>query len=238
MNSVQPLLTLADLKIVLLNAKHPLAGEREWHDEAYRCWSETWSQTFGELPTGPRELRADSFSHQDEAGALFWRKRCIGVVLFNFYDLGLASAREESYFSRWNVPELVALAERGEIMVSNHLTLRPEYRHNFAGVSLKDVLMGMCALRYRDSTARLMLGSTRIDRKVNELSTRWGARVLRANVPSGYGDFVDQVLFMNLDWAAIAANPHFNFVQRLWKDKLEPRNKQGVLEDEPIKKAA
>jgi hypothetical protein len=168
-------------------AEVPLMGE------AYRCWEETWSATFGELENRP-DVRSDDFTRQDEVGALFHDYECIALTFYRWIDLASPIARNDSYFAVWPEDARDAACVRGSrICVSSNFTIGAPWRRA-EGCTLKDVLGALVVERFLASPADALVGTMRTDRGMGRMTDRLGFRRLREGVIH-HGVGVDLVVF-------------------------------------------
>jgi hypothetical protein len=175
----------------------PLLGE------AYRCWSEVWRETFGELENR-RNVTSDDFTRQDEVGALFHGYECIAMSFYRWLDLSSPVYRDDSYFAVW--PEETrdaACAEGSRICVSSNFTIGAPWRRA-EGCSLKDVLGALVVERFLVSDAQTLVGTMRADRGMSRLTDRLGFKRLREGVIH-HGVEVDLVAFFR---SACVRAPH------------------------------
>jgi hypothetical protein len=148
--------------------------------EAYRCWSEVWTQTFAELD-GAKQLASDDFTRQDEIGALFHDWECIGMTFFRWVDLANPIFKEDSYFAAWSPSAFAAATSRGtRVCISSHFTIAGGWR-SAKGCSVKYVLGALIIERFLRSDCDAMVGTMRNDRGMNKFTYRLGAHALERN---------------------------------------------------------
>jgi hypothetical protein len=153
--------------------------------EAYRCWSEVWSQTLLEL-AGDEHVPSDQFTRQDEVGAIFHGYECISLSCFRWVDLSLAMELDDSYFDCW--PEearRAAVRDGTRVCVASNFTISPAWRR-VPDYSLRKIGVAMTLDRFLaagDGTA--MLGTMRDDRGMGKLIEQLGATRLGSSVRHG-----------------------------------------------------
>ncbi len=157
----------------------PLIGE------AYRVWSEVWSETFRDQD-GLNFLPSDQFTRQDEVGAVFHGYECVGLSCFRWVDLTMPMAFGDSYFEHWPESARDAATRGGtRVCIGNQITVAKEWR-NASGGSLSAVVTALCIERFLRSDADAILGTMRDDRGMTELTKLLGATVLgHANMHGG-----------------------------------------------------
>jgi hypothetical protein len=167
------------LSYQLLRPRHVGLADVALIGEAYRCWSEVWSETFQELD-GNDDLPSDEFTRQDEIGAIFHGYECIALSCFRWVDLGLGMAREDSYFRVW--PEHVkdaATRDGSRVCVASHLTVSRPWRGKVSGFSLGKIILALTLDRSQAaSEGSAMLGTMRDDNGMGRLIQSMGATKL------------------------------------------------------------
>ncbi|HEX5657390.1 MAG TPA: hypothetical protein VFX59_09345 [Polyangiales bacterium] len=146
----------------------PLIGE------AYRVWSDVWSETFLELD-GEAHVPSDQFTRQDEVGAIFYGYECVALSCFRWVDLTLPMSFGDSYFERWPESAREAAMRAGpQVCIGNQITVARPWRR-VQGVSLAALVTAMCIERFFRSDADAILGTMRDDRGMDALTQALGA---------------------------------------------------------------
>lgn len=229
-----------DFKYVLCPGSQPLADYRFLYEQIFQCWELVWHETYQELKIDKR-LSSDAFTRQDYVGALFFENKCVGMAFFRWaYAYGPEFA-QDSYFANWEESHLNELCSRGpEIIVCSNYTIHPSARGNQLPLPMRDLLLGMIIETFLNSTADAMTAATRLDRKVNEVCTRWGAHPIARNLPSGFGEArVDLLGFFKDVILSQSSPPLKTQTEYLWASRLEiPRENLHVYPSIPILKVA
>lgn len=146
--------------------------------EAYRVWSEVWSETLLELD-GKTNVPSDQFTRQDEVGAVFHGYECVALTCFRWVDLDLPMSFGDSYFEVW--PESArAAAMRGgsKVCIGSHITVARNWRR-LENCSLAAVITALCIERFMAATeGSAILGTMRDDRNMGALTKALGAEML------------------------------------------------------------
>lgn len=145
--------------------------------EAYRCWSEVWSETLHELD-GVSDIPSDEFTRQDEVGAIFHGYECIALSCFRFIDLSLPMFQDDSYFRVWPKEAIAGAAGNGSrVCIGSHVTVSPAYRR-VRGCSLRHVVTALTIDRAMAAGSDAVLGTMRDDRGMASLVHGLGATTL------------------------------------------------------------
>jgi hypothetical protein len=161
--------------------------------EAYRCWSEVWTQTFAELDDA-QGLASDDFTRQDEIAALFHEWECVGTTSLRFVDVSNAIFRDDSYFNVWPHEVLAAASARGpRICIASSFTVSPHWRRA-RGARIRDVLGALAVERFLKSDADALIGTVRNDVGMNAFTYKLGCHALARKLTL-HGVDVDLIVF-------------------------------------------
>lgn len=145
--------------------------------EAYRCWSEVWSETLFQLD-GATDVPSDEFTRQDEIGALFHGYECIALSCFRWIDLALPMHHADSYFRIWPQEARAAAAREGtRVCIGSHITVAQRWRR-VRGCSIRHVITALTLDRFRVSGGDAILGTMRDDRGMHKLTAGLGTHAL------------------------------------------------------------
>lgn len=203
------------------------------YQQTYDFWWTSWESVFRERGLGV--LSSDLFTRQHFTGSLFYGPQCIGQICYRLVDLSQPATRQDSYFHNWTDGALQALTcEGSQVLVSSYLSVHPDYRGpRLWGTSVKDALIGFYSFLKEECHASGIAAAPRRDRNVNRTCRDWGGVLVEESVPSGYGDFVDLVVFQNNCATKAKEHPHYFFISHLWQNRLfinqEPKNKYLTL---------
>jgi hypothetical protein len=176
-SSARPVIEPEQLTYHLLRPRQIGLADVALIGEAYRVWSEVWSQTFRDQD-GLLNLVSDQFTRQDEVGAIFHGYECVGLSCFRWVDLSLPMTFGDSYFEHWPPTARDAALRQGtRICIGNQITIAKEWR-NAKGGSLSAIVTAMCIERFVRSDADAILGTMRDDRGMTALTEALGAEVL------------------------------------------------------------
>lgn len=146
--------------------------------EAYRVWSEVWSETFLELD-GKISVPSDQFTRQDEVGAIFHGYECVAMTCFRWVDLALPMTLGDSYFEVWPEQARAAAVRAGtKVCIGSHITVARNWRR-MENCSLSAVVVALCMERfYASGEGSAILATMRDDRGMHTLGKALGGEML------------------------------------------------------------
>ncbi len=166
----------------LLKKQFSNSSEKEIYNHAYASWYECWAPIYN-LIDKDKGFYSDQFTRQDEVLVLLHGGKCAATVFFRYADFNSKFEFQDSYFGPW--PEIAIkglISEGPKVLVCSFFTVMEDFRKGYAGVSVKDLLMGMLIRRFMWSDFDVMTGSLRNSKGVNDLCYKWGATPLCKNV--------------------------------------------------------
>lgn len=214
-------INLSKLSLVICPTKFPRRDFSHIHEQTFRFWWSNWQKAYKDLNLN-QKLFSDIFTRQDFTGNLFFEKECIGQVCYRVVDAASTPTRLDSYFKNWSDESFSVLASNGSrVLVTCFLSVAENYRgHEIFGIAVKDILMGFSSFLNDQQLTTSVAAAPRKNRNVNRTCTDWGGVVVESDVPSGYGDLVDLVVFgKNFD-ATTRKHPHFSEINSIWKKKI------------------
>lgn len=211
---------LEKLSFVVCPTKFPLKQQEYLYQENFNFWWKNWSAAFLELGL-KQNLHSDMYTRQEFTGSLFYDGKCIGQICYRGVDLAQLSSRHDSYFKNWTENALEHLTFDGSrVLISSFLSVSKEYRGSqFFGFSVKDLLLGFSDRLMRECGASSMSAAPRRDRNVHLTCKAWGGVVVEENIPSGYGDFVDLIVFTKNSHKIGDGHRLHDLVESLWLGK-------------------
>jgi hypothetical protein len=219
---------------LFLPGRNPSPEFSEYYESAYRLWHSGWNEAYKKL--GVEALKhSDNFTRQDEVGAIFAEKTCIGLVLYRWADAASESFDRDSYFKVWAPGDIEALRRFGDnILIPSYLTVHPEWRRlPGSEVQTTRLLMDFMVRRFLDSPADSMCSTTRNNRKINDIAYELGARPIRTGVAHfSEEDPVDLVVTTRDSARKCETLPHYAVAEKVWN------NRQYVPATSPILGAA
>lgn len=196
---------------------------------------EMWENTFGlVLSAAGAQLDFADFFRCHSAGVIMHKNEIIGFNLFTAFDLNLNAHLRHPYLSHLDADSIIELKKRHctRVMTMEYFTVSFSWRKRHKDIPWSEILTGL-GLQYLDqSTAHGILGTPRMDLKVDEMCRRLGATPLQPPIKK-----------MNYDCAVVLfeknhhrhfTNPMTHFwVKKLWKDHA--KEKHEILETEDVR---
>lgn len=224
MDSIDGKKEILDLQLVILPGQNPPVRARKYYDLAYICWKKTWEDASRELTDIPSKMYANDFLRQDEVLALFDGVNCTSLGFWTELDMSVKSSREDMYFQSWNEYSLNALTKNGTwIGKYSYLTVAKEYRKSFSdlGYSFKDIQIGVFVMRFLNSQANAMTGTTRNNKGVNQVCARGGAKLIESGLKQ-HGVEIDVMAWYRdsaCPWSEINST-----VTEIWSNRIDFTN--------------
>lgn len=166
------------LKYYLIPLTRYTTGERPIVHAAYDLWSQTYSEI---LNQSNEELDIQEFWQKDLLAVLTDEKNAmevIGLHLYAFGDIQRPSPAVKKYLSK--VPEKVVhqkiLPNFRYIMTGEYLTVNKSHRGSNGKLPYSQIIVGLCSRVFLESGYELIIGISRKDRKVDQLTQNVGAQ--------------------------------------------------------------
>ena len=140
---------------------------------------ELWEETFGRvLNSAGVELDYNDFFRCHTAGVLLYKNEVVGFNLFTTFDLNLRAHRHHNYFKELDPQFVKSVTKQGsKIMTMEYFTLSPLWRKQSQEIPWGEILTGL-GLYYMDhSPADIVVGTPRVDLKVDSMCERLGATI-------------------------------------------------------------
>lgn len=218
---------MQDLRYVIVPGQWPDRGAEALYEKVYKCWEETWMETFHELGKPAGFLKSDSFTRQDFVGAILYKEECVALSFFRWADPRSATFVKDSYFANWSETHIKKLRSKGDrIVVCSNFTIAKSARGMAVGFSMKDLLVGISLKTFQNTGADALTGALRTNRHVNEACARWGGTEVAREIPSGHGDTVDLMAFFQDVLARHPRQPLSDLVDQLWDAHVQENQQQ------------
>lgn len=217
--------TLSQLHCFLLPAKiefcHPDFFSH--HERTYDFWHDIIHTALCEEKNFnvANELSSEAFLENDEAVVLFNHDEPIGLFMFRWINTAFKINRDLSALKkRFPSDFLEALNndQHTHIMLMGQLAVHPNWRKSNAGFGISDMLMYFAVTRFLESTASVLLTTTRNNRRTNDLCYRQGGKKV-ANNGKVFGVESDIVLFHRDDVSPMQNRQLKILSQQLWQQK-------------------
>lgn len=154
---------------------HVCETQKELLNEVYGLWEDTFGHV---LNSAGVELDHDDFFRCHTAGVLLYKNEVVGFNLFTTFDLGLRAHRNHNYFKDLDPQFVKSVTKQGsKIMTMEYFTLAPLWRKQSQEIPWGEILTGL-GLHYMDqSPAEIVVGTPRVDLKVDVMCERLGATI-------------------------------------------------------------
>ncbi len=185
-----------NLRFLVLPSKNPSQKEVQDYNNAYEAWLRVWKDAYKELKL-EKPIYSDEFTRHDHINCIFYGAQCIASVHSRIVDISIPATVEDSYFKIWNTQDVKRIRSHGnKVMIISNMTVHKEWRKSFCDLSIKDLIIYLCCMRFKSSAAAVMATYTRNSKNVNELVKRFGAQVIRKDVQNfNKKDLVDLFIF-------------------------------------------
>jgi hypothetical protein len=226
---------IRELSCTLLPGKYPDGKPvPQLYNEVYQYWKKTWQEIFTRAGS-PDSLNAENFLRQDVIVVLHRGNEIAGIETSSFFNLSAEPTFDHGYLRP--VPaefmEKLRSIGAGILTTGEYLSVQPEFRRSEVGVPLSEVLIGLCKKVFRESHARIMLGTAVKSARVHESVKRFGS--VEVGSFQKYG--LDCLLFYNdsknmhdHDDPEVAA-----LVDHFWMRK---KDLTGLMSDEDMSRVA
>lgn len=226
---------ISDLRYLLLpghgqsSLKEALdQGFGTFYDNIFLSWQHFWELTFKKLNSSSK-VDMNEFLRQNVLSAFFLGEECKALLLFSFFDFRALMHRSHPYIQRY--PEEFCLQMRESknslVMTMEYLIVDPSCRRSQIGVSLKDLIC-LLALRYfEQSPAASAIAVTRVDRSINEIFYKKGARALSAG-ENLHNVEVDLIEFQRPSKVIEGSQVEDFYLDQLWSNRWDLTSSDSI----------
>ncbi|MDB2425921.1 hypothetical protein N9W41_00080 [bacterium] len=197
-------------------------------DRAYELWSKVWKDTYKKLGADSMcPLYSDEFL-QREVSYLEHAGCPVALMLHHCVDLTSKKQQDSSYFKNISKEVIESLLAAGacQVFIMTYITVNPEWRTPFSGVSMPDLLFSLSMKRFKEMGCQRSIWYVRSDKTFYKKFFKYGAELL------GKGDaFNVEVAYCQLEKEKLvfAGDQKINeLVDRLWLNKNKENRLQKV----------
>ena len=221
---------LEDLQLVILPGKGPSVTQLEQYNKVYACWRELWSTALkNEILQVETDLFSNDFTRQDEVLALFYQGECAGLCCLRSVDFDEEATKDDAYFSKWPEITVRKLNSYGKrVLVCSQLTVSPNFRRNYLGISWKDLLVALAARRLLDTRCEVMVGAVRRVRGMEKATYRSGFIPLMIDIPFIGKESADLVAYLKEKALPSEVKSIANIVDSLFPHSVDTTQHKGV----------
>lgn len=167
------------------------------------------------------ELGSESFLENDEVVALFDDNHPVGLFMFRWINTEFKINRElNALRKRFPKTLLDSLIEKkySRIMLMGHIAVHPQWRKSTVGFGVSDMLVSFALSRFLESTADVLLTTTRNNRRTNDLCYVRGAKKFAGN-GKVFGVESDITIFQRDDVTPMQNEAVRIITQQAWERK-------------------
>lgn len=187
-------------------------------NQVFRFWQENWEKTFRDLGF-TKDLASDSFLNSDFATAIFLDEQIVSISLFKMFDTNHAGFTSHSYFQKWQEHSHLLTAHQ-KIFNCTYFCVAPEFRKQmFDDFSSKQLNLGMLLMAFANTQLDVMAATPRRDRNMHKLLYDWGGVCILEDVPSGYGDKIDLVIYEKKNVIHAMERKNMRLIFKLWDER-------------------
>ena len=215
---------LNDLSLVVMPGRNPSMFFRNYYIRAHQTWKTVWEEAAKEITDFSLPLYSNEFTRQDEIHCVFHQGKCTSLGFWTILDMSLATSIEDSYFRNWPSECIGALTKNSKIIAKySYFTVHRDYRQWARNRNFKfpDLQVSLFTRRLENSICSAMTGTTRNERKINEVCLRGGAKILKENVQQ-HGSGVDLMAWYKDELSHY--QPIQDLSNMLWQNRLEDPN--------------
>ncbi|QDK38302.1 hypothetical protein [Bdellovibrio sp. NC01] len=171
-----------NVRYVLLSPHHTNEQSRRLLNQTYESWKKTFNQVLG---SADAHLELDDFFRYDMIGVLLQGDSIIGSHYYSLFNLELDCCLDHHYMDDiyQETRDKLKAAGHKSIYSLEYTNIVPEWRkRSMANIRWVDVLIG-CALKFLDESPEDgIIGTPRIDIKMDETTSRMGALTIQPPV--------------------------------------------------------
>lgn len=201
------------ISIELLDKDNPDDRNSARYLKTFNVWKRTWSEEYAALGLNA-PLHSDNFTRQKFVVSVFLGDRCAALSCLHVLDLTFPPHLDDSWLRPWPGEVLAQVsAVDKQVLLWNSFTVASDFRGQVHfGTTMKDAVAASCVRAFeRHTDFKIMLGSTRNNRKVNRALYDVGGT--RLSTVEHYNEPTDLIWFkksenpiLNADREALLAN--------------------------------
>lgn len=150
-------------------------SEKPLLNEVYSLWEKTFGRV---LNSAGANLDHDDFFRCHAAGVLLFRNEVVGFNLFTTFDLELNAHRNHNYFKDLDPQFVKSVTKQGsKVMTMEYFTLAPLWRKQAREIPWGEILTGLGLFHMDQSPANIVVGTPRVDLRVDHMCERLGASI-------------------------------------------------------------
>ena len=189
-------------------------------DEVYKTWKLVWQKAFLELD-GVDKIHSDGFTRQTKIAAILHKGKCVSLAAFRETDFTYQYEKEDSLLSSWDEESYSKLVSDGKkVSICSYLSVHPDYRGEIAPeVTLKLIMVHLCARVLLDSPCDVMTGTMRCNRGTDKSAYSAGATFIKK--ASMHSVDVDLVGFYKKNINSNLKEYTHEWCEKLWAERMD-----------------
>ena len=230
------LISMQDFHYEILPLHHVCESKRELLNKIFDMWEETFGNVLNEAGA---HLDFSDFFRCHSAGVIRFKEDIVGFNLFTHFDLTLNSHLRHPYVAHLDSTTIQSLKDqkRTKVMTMEYFTVSLAWRRKHRHIPWSEVLTGL-GLQYMDqSTAHGVIGTPRVDLKVDQMCERLGAVSIQEPIRKMNYECAVMLFDKQTHRAFNDIHTHY-WVKRLWKnyikETLRPRKSEAPMQDREI----
>lgn len=204
----------------LLSPHYVPDSKKDFYNYVYQTWKASFTEV---VETAGGKLDPDDLFRCDHISVITQQNKIVSLSTLTMFDIELQSSRDHHYFKALNDSTCQALIQKRikRLLSIEYLNVLPEFRRHQtssqAVIPWVEVMMGLNSKIMDQSNADIIIGTPRVDVKVDVLCANVGAEVLQ-----------DPIMKMNYPCAVMiipkSSDRHFpnpvteQYVTGLWKN--------------------
>ncbi|WP_374033971.1 hypothetical protein ACES2I_15340 [Bdellovibrio bacteriovorus] len=213
---------------------HVCDTQKDLLNEVYGLWEDTFGRVLNRAGV---ELDHDDFFRCHAAGVLLYKNEIVGFNLFTTFDLNLRAHQNHNYFKELDPQFVKSVTKMGnKIMTMEYFTLAPLWRKQSQEIPWGEILTGLGLFYMDESPADFVVGTPRVDLKVDTMCKRLGATIQGHVEKMNYKCAI--AVFEKKDERSFENPLTHHWVRKLWakythhKEEKLAKQKQGAAEAE------
>jgi hypothetical protein len=212
---------MSDFRYEIIPLHHVSSSQQELLNRVFDMWESIFGSV---LNDAGEELDLADFFRCHSAGVISHKDSIVGFNLFTLFDINLNSHLRHHYIAHLDAQTVQSLKERKctRLMTMEYFTVGFEWRRKLRDMPWAEILTGL-GLQYLDqSPAHAVLGTPRVDLKVDQMCERLGATALQTPIKKMNYDCA-VILFEKMAYRQFLNPTTQTWVKELWKNHLRQK---------------
>lgn len=169
---------MSSYHVKIFDPKKITSHEKDISNQLFKSWDEVFSKV---VEKAGGVLDPDDYFRNDFAVVIYDKEKILGFTLCTEFDLRLMACQKHHYWRAIAPSTIEKLAGQNLNRIGSieYLTIMPEFRKTAADIPWAEVILGLALLYQDNSHLDAMIGTPRIDIKMDETCARTGAFFLQ-----------------------------------------------------------